>query len=551
MKQKFIKFSLLTIGLVLFSACSKDNNNENTNEPIKGITFSMNEAPYNADLEMEGSRANAAEVIRDTFTINGIEAEVTLERDHDQKPTTRAITSGNHYTIVAFNAGTSTEVASTKGYFDAAGNFKYEAGNSSIRIPAGNYDFVCYTHQFATRSGNTVIITQANADKAFVTRKANVTINNVKQQEVTFTMKHVGARIRTKLMALSDITGVTAALGYQANKAPASISYDMLTGNLTTSTTKNATAVSAAQNYTIIGTKHDAALNDNLTTVTGNAYLAVLAGTKPEELVYNFTGGTVYNGTLNTNGDRKFKAGSTFVANGVYTLTIRLVPKYLYLFEDGKTGHINEGDRKNHVPIAIVFDKIGKRAIALWNANGNANVRWNTNNDYYAYSSVVFSTVTEAVSNNTSGKLFTWEKRYMGMARAGVSLFPPFYYAGKFYTSSDLTSHLNGKTLDANLNQDGRWYLPSLFEWKEVFAKLGFGDGSQVNGWGTWPWKGSLANLAFTVANGTSIVTDRLHWSSSEIGSNVVGYSTPGLMYMDIKSDYKGGYGRVRPFVAY
>ena len=160
-------------------------------------------------------------------------------------------------------------------------------------------------------------------------------------------------------------TGVNGTLGYQVGKVPASIDYDMTTGNIVASTTKNNTAQSETQSYDQTGNFYDTAIQENLSTVTGDKYLTVLAGTKPEELVYSITGGTVYNATLNTKGFRNLKAGNAFEANGAYTLTIKLMPRYLYLFEDGKTGGLNEGDRKNHIPIAIVFDAIGKRAISL------------------------------------------------------------------------------------------------------------------------------------------------------------------------------------------
>ena len=34
MKQEFMKFSLLAVVFTLFTACSKENNDENTEEPI-------------------------------------------------------------------------------------------------------------------------------------------------------------------------------------------------------------------------------------------------------------------------------------------------------------------------------------------------------------------------------------------------------------------------------------------------------------------------------------------------------------------------------------
>ncbi|WP_025799965.1 hypothetical protein [Hoylesella saccharolytica] len=138
MKQIFIKLGMIAVGFTLLAACSKENNDNDTEskEQTQYLVFSMNEAPYNDEVEMAGTRGNATEIIKDTLLLNGVEAEVTLERDKEQlqQPATRAITSENHYTIVAFKTGTSTEVASTKGYFDATGVFKYDIGSGMMKI---------------------------------------------------------------------------------------------------------------------------------------------------------------------------------------------------------------------------------------------------------------------------------------------------------------------------------------------------------------------------------------------------------------------------------
>ena len=563
MKQQLFKASMLIATVLFITACSKEHIEPNKNEPTQGIVFTMSEAPYNDDIDI-ATRAHETKLIKDTIYWDGIEAEVTLERDTEQpKQETRAITSGNHYTIVVFNAGTSIEVTKIKGHFDAVtGFFKYDADSESREIPAGFYDFVCYTHQYATRSGTTVTIPQANAGKAFVCRQTNVEIKNVKQQTIAFTMKHVGARVRTKLMAIGDISGVNATLGYQANKVPASIDYDMLTGNMTTSTAKNSTATSAAQSYTIQGTKSDAVLNDNLTTVTGNDYLAVLAGTKSEELVYNITGGTVYNATLNTNGDRTLKAGSTFEANGAYTLTIRLIPRILYLFEDRQTSYLNETSRQGHVPIAIVFDKVGKRAISLWDANGGVPTTWYGLSDHQRqHNDIMYGNAADALQPAANqGLHWTWDA---SGSKDGTTIkaneqtkYPAFYYAGKFYESSDLTSKLTakGKTLNNDFKKDRVWYLPSWYEWKEVFVKLGLGDGSQIVGENYKSFKASLVSYAFTVADGTPIVHKYITlWynSSSEKNINQTFYIRTFQANMQFLSNRKNTGYYVRPFVAY
>lgn len=511
MKQQIIKLSMFAAGLWLLAACSNDSNStadSDKQRPVQGLVFSMSEAPYNDDVDI-ATRTAAPSVIKDTLNMGSVAAEITLERDNTpvKQPATRAITSGNHYTIVAFNAGTTQQAGEVKGYFDASGVFQYETGGNTLELPAGNYDFVCYTHQYATRSGNTVNVDLTNAGRAFVCRKTNVTVVNAKHQEIAFAMKHAGVRVRTKLLAFTAPTGVVGTLGYGAGKVTATAAYDMVTGTFTASTVKNTAAKTQAQSYDVAGTVHDAVLNDDLATVTGGSYLDVLPGTKPEDLVYNITAATVYNSSFNTNGNRAPKTGAAFAANGAYTLTIKLMPRYLYLFEDGQTGHLGDPGRANHVPIAIVYDITGRRAIALWEANGGAKTLWCTQRQSWVHiqdNDVMFIPYTNAIMPAADqGKHWTWDASGSknGTIKADQPVaYPAFYYAGNFYSSTDLTSHLNGKPLAANLDKREVWYLPSLYDWYQIMIKLGFATDSPRL------WKGSMVNYACIAAGGAGLI---------------------------------------------
>ena len=552
MKRHMMKLNFLLASALLLTACSKDAVDNNAKQQ-EGLVFTMSEAPYNADVDV-ATRSGVSAVIKDTLDFGGIEAEVTLERDAAlPQPQTRAVTSGNHYTIVAFKAGTAQAVAEMKGYFDTGtGKFKYESGSDMIRIPAGNYDFACYTHQYATRVGNKVTIPLANADKAFVCRAENITIADVKRQEVAFTMKHAGVRLRTKLICLEEPTGINATLGYQSGKTSAAGVYDLTTGAFASSTDKSTTTQMSAQSYDDTGTVHNTALDDDLSTATGNQYVTIPAGIKPEEVFYQITAGMVYGKTINTNGARKMKASGDFEANGSYTLTIKLMPKYKYLFEDGQAGYLSDADRKAHVPIAVVFAP--NKAIALWDANGGTRVQWDPNANFTnRYNSTTFTTPQDAVSNTTSGQVWTWEKNFSGQAKAEVSRFEAYYYAGNFYNSADLTSKVT--LTGTNINKSEAWYLPSWYEWKEVFVNLGFGNGSQVTGAGTFQWKGKFVNYAFTVANGTSIVPKNItwnwYWASSEFQAYNACTVQPSRGSVWFNLDFKIGKYLVRPFVIF
>ena len=149
--------------------------------------------------------------------------------------------------------------------------------------------------------------------------------------------------------------------------------------------------------------------------------------------------------------------------------------------------------------------------------------------------------------------MWTWEKNFSGQAKAEVSRFEAYYYAGNFYNSADLTSKVT--LTGTNINKSEAWYLPSWYEWKEVFVNLGFGNGSQVTGAGTFQWKGKFVNYAFTVANGTSIVPKNItwnwYWASSEFQAYNACTVQPSRGSVWFNLDFKIGKYLVRPFVIF
>ena len=378
-------------------------------------------------------------------------------------------------------------------------------------------------------------------------------------------MKHAGVRLRTKLTTFSEEpTGMTFTFGSLAGTTPAAGVFDLTTGVFSGSADKAASSNLQTQTYdkTIA---YDADYEDNFITLTAKDYITVPAGIKPEELVYNIAGGTLYKSTpnLTTPTPRKLKASGDFEANGSYTLTIKMMPKFIYLFEDGKTGSLSDAGRKDHVPIAVVFDSTGKRAVSLWDAKGGAKMLWTTYDpagDFCNSSDNTMSSPGQGLVDPTSGKVWTWELYLCGypgvtIPKADRPDFLGYQAAGKFYSATDLTSRLGTKTLASDLNKDGVWYLPSLYEWKEVTEKLGFGNTSSLNTHGTVTWKGNLVNYAFTAAKGTSIATNQTkeYQSATEQypgAVNFVRVHRSNIYFSDYGEGMYTPYS-VRPFVSY
>ena len=520
-KRQKISLKLLIGIFLLITACNNPKN-EIVNTPsnnIQNIIFSMDEEPFSVETEMQTRIERMfAQPIKVTLS-DDIEAEVNVE--HDPVPSkllTCTIKSGNSYTIVVFKASTNQQVAETKGHFDVStGKFIYDTNSKPIQIESGNYDFICYTHQYVNRLGNQLNIKAENASKAFIGRKENIQILQQKQQKIAFTMKHVGVQVRTKLGAFMSLDNVKGTLAYIAGSMAASTNYDMQSGQYTLDSNKNIITNNTVQSYKdVTATIRDNDIEEDFTFGTGSNYISVLAGTKPEQLTLALTG-TLYNKTLNIPAKR-LQAGNAFVQNGSYTISIKLMPRVKYLFEDGKTGYLNDTDRKQHVAIAAVIED--GLAIALWSSSNNA--IWTTKRP--TINSKKYKNQKSSIEDPISGLYWTWDPKgswdKVTVKANQKTTFPAFYYAGKFYT--ELPAKLGGRTLASKLNKDGVWFLASQYEWTKVVAKLAMGSPIEYEDDPTrahvWHIKGGFLNYIFKAANGISITKESYghYWQSSK-----------------------------------
>ena len=525
MKQQTFKTVFLLLFAALFAACSKDHT-EPTTDPNStqveagGLKCSITEADFNADTEIN-TRSTQPVATQTMEWSEGVEAEVSLERDPAPALTraTKPMSDGS-YTIVAYKDGQRLDRKITFTVSHGTMTITSEKSRFSWVSKGATYTFVCFNEHVTDNQDGTFTIPLIVREMALI-GKQSITIGN-SDETVKFTMKHVSARVRTKFIGLMTPLAVKTFLGYQANQIPASTVYNYATGAFTPSSTKSSETRMEEQSYNDYGTIPAPNFEeDELRTVTGSEYLSVLAGTKPEELSYEITRGSIYHKPFTSRGVRSFKATGAFEANGSYTLTIKLMPRYQYLFEDGKTGYLADADRAGHVAIGIVFDR-GK-AISLWNANGGNKAKWELagKNDLKQRNSTIMTTLQLAATTKTSGYEWTWEEydsyhNGTTVVKPNDPNFSAYQLAGKFYTSGDLLSRLGGKTLASELNQDKAWYLPSLYEWCRVYNVLGFGSGAPttVSGY----WSGRTIERAFKAVGGSLVGTR--YWSSSEHYSN-------------------------------
>ena len=532
MKRKtLIRMGLLFMAAALFTACSSNDDNKENNGTDDGnkvnianaVTFKVDFADYNAEQEVGVTRAgNQDEKIGQQVIGlgNRILAQCTLQRDTTkqlQTIATRALPDDT-YTMLAYDHTTHAFCGTMSGTV-TGGNFCY-AGYESIEIPAGTYDFVLFNSK-VSRSGNLLTVTRANAGDALIGRTTGKVIPASPQHQlVSFTMKHVAAKVKLKLTGYMSFSGVAATLtSINATDIPSSSIYDASTG-----TWSLGTGAAVSENITYGANSETATLSETYTALS-NKDLFFMPSTDISKLKLTFTAGSIYN---------LYMAGANlpFVPatplqldqNGSYVLNVNLIYRFLYLMTDGTIGLIDKttfgGGTKT--PIAVILSRSKRMAIALHDVNNGAQIQWSTvrrySNRYWGPLSNHLST-----SSSTSGLDETWDANFTfplvpgSKVKATNPLFPAFnaaagYYPGVAYTGSPAL----------------KWYLPSFSDFAVMLTALGFGHTY------IWPykWYWGLANTAFTQVGGTrfapQVITEgKVYWTSSEFDVKRAGMVNP------------------------
>ena len=239
MNKQTILLSILSIALLSLTACSNDNNEFKGKEvnATKSIKFKVDFADYNTEQETDATRTGRKDdepIKLKPKTIdlgNGVLAQCTLQRDtaKQEHPTTRVIPNDT-YTMLAYDAATHAFKGEVTGTV-TAGVFTATSANKDIILEAGQtYDFVLFNSK-VTRSNNNLIVTRTNADAALIGRTTQTINATPKKQQIAFTLKHAGAKVKIKLTGYMNFSGIKATLtSINASDVPASSVYDASTG---------------------------------------------------------------------------------------------------------------------------------------------------------------------------------------------------------------------------------------------------------------------------------------------------------------------------------
>ena len=528
--SKQLLFAFCLVAATLLTGCSDDNDEprksisseeqqEGSTQVTTGdLTFDISEKPFGADIE-EGTRTPEPPVNPDTVEIaDNVAAEVIIEHDHI--PATRALPKqlrNGTYTIYAIQGGA---IKGTLAFTVENGQIKTQLNH--MRLPAGTYDICCMNDKVRYYASpiNSFGMNHQRAGQELFGVIQNYYISGASQKIPISIMRH-SARIRTKITAMMDFpTNVRTKLYSTVNTMPENILYNWVSRIYEISGYGKVNST-ATTDYTPIADMTDPKAG-TLKAMVANQFQYVMKGTKPSDLLLQITdGGYLYGRAMNTFAPVKISSTTQqFEFNKSYTIHVRLIPNFRYLFHDGSIDYLrNKGTR---IPVALrINDYIG---IALTDAapkehSNTYTPRWPINvapqpgeenpsfsswctgkaEDRYYYDGKPdwmanrandegAMSWQQAITMQKSGYHWTWDP-------AGTNLYSGF--TGSYSTAKVKANHYDyypafhwtdchrdavraacvnaGKTdlSHKHFNQQGWWFLPSANEWVVFLTAIG------------------------------------------------------------------------------
>ena len=503
--------------LLITASCSNDENINNPNDAKQTVHFSFTNEDFGADEPL--SRTSAPTAKPQTIDLGDCEAEICVESEPAIKTRGTLTNANGHYTILAYQGGTLK--GEVKGTF-SGGAFTADAGAAkNFNLAPGTYDFIAFNDDVIP-SGSELTVARDKAETARMGFATKVITATPQKQEVMFTMKHVGARLRTQFICQKHLpNNITSTLeATAANVIPTNVAYDPATKTYTA--TNGAMATISNNSPASTETKYYASNGGKDYAYTSTSdYHYFLPTTEGSKLrLTGISAGTVFWNPIPTFNVAQLNATLTMQANKSYLVKIKLKPNYTYLMSDGSTGFFREttfgGGTKT--PIAVVLNKYSHIAVALNNASPRQTLWCDSK-----YSSIGTNTYGTASNVRMYDALYgslmkrgideTWDASYTTSAVTGEKIkgknpdFTTFYAAANYNPG---VSYTGSPAL--------QWYLPSSSDYKEVLSNLGFGT-FQIPAPG-WVVRCESYNeliwSAFTQVGGESFPTGC--WTSSAVG---------------------------------
>ena len=547
--------AVMAVATPFLAACSSEENLA----PSRGVAITdahivINVEPYGATPTAAKSRAAEAPVVTKPDTVllaNGMRAVVSMEEDAPEtQAATRATMDDGHYTIFALDPATGDRITGTKKQLTGTvtgGVFQSDAGSEMILDP-GTYKFVCINDavtdhgtwlEVNTGIGSAIGTFPTASDAQIGTSTETI---NGDDWQVTFLMKHQNARFRLRLVAYTNqLENVVGALTDGNSEYPVTLKY-ALDGSTPVVTQETTPFGYAIAKLTLSNTPAES----NATYVKANNfysnYMYVMPGGDRTSL--HLDKGKAYGKSFNPAAptDLAFQwYPSKTQRNHSYTITYRLLPEALYLFQDGTCGALTEkGSRK-------VIGMVAKEKTN--SEDGTAAAISQVKGGTVEYAMGISNTTLDNQFQTTVARVNGWEqyaeayqhddgyKNTWDVSHDGVTIkaneqtrYPAYYAAGHY--GDELAAQ--GITLTGNM-VGRKWFLPSVKEWLDLFGGITVlpGSGSGIGlGSSTFDYGAAMTAAGGTFKQGwytfaTSSEIDAGHYLGFYANYNVRPFNCP------------------------
>lgn len=531
--------------LCLCSACSTEStlDTEKTIEIGNNVQINLSEEPYLA--EKPATRATA--MWNKTIDLgNDMICEVTLRPDTanlSPNKATRAAMSEGHYNIFVFDASGHKLTGANKTLSGTVTNGKFVPDvNKYIRLEQGTYTFVCTNMDNMDDNGQLIVERRAeNPMLGYVTQY----ISGSGLKEISFSMKHLAARIRTEVTSYTVYaTNITTDhdLNYYFT-LPQYFDYKGNPIDHTATASEISKYNSSAFRYVRmplkkIGDQKFSSIVKPFKVTSDYMYFAGTSANTTGEWFVLGAKGPLYGGYVSYGRDI-YDSNYPIRMNHSYVCTLNFKTKRpLYLYQDGTVGYL--ADKADRTPVAVVVKEKTETEDGMAAAlKGAGDQQWNVTPGRR------YNASTTTTYNNTYsdmlGYQYTWEAAYTkdNVVKATSNDYPAFKAAAEYNPGVTVTDGLVGR----------KWFLPSLGQYKYLYT-LGGTDISTLNGPFYTPvnTNGDKIAQAFTDAGGETLV-GTWHWVSSELDERFsvdIGIHPSGITH---GGTTKTGKHRVRPFI--
>ena len=570
MNYKVYSWATLSLSaLLMFSACANDDIANSENEvTLNGhkLNITINEETFEAESPTRASQV----VHRDTIDMgDGLIAEVSIEPDKTaptpQPAKTRAAMSEGHYTIYAVDAA-GNRVADELSGTVSNGKFIPDV-NKKIRLDPGTYTFVCHNDAFTkTATGLSIgsgISTYPMMGKVTKTLSGGY-------ETVSFNMKHLAARVR------AQVTTYTAYAKMKSNgtylTAVGNKFSDMEFDNRgafqqRVSSGPTLYTRDGIESFSNDGAKPYSYYVEPFDVISSYSYipLAENENIPANGLVYTLNGS--YHGKER---QKSITIDTPLERNHTYLVKLTMKTKDpLCLYQDGTVGYAGDKEVGTREPIALVINEKTATekgmAIALKNASDFALfdavglMHWSrisTQSDFSDMKGYEYTYTTVGYNDN-----------YYTHTAQTVPIVPPCEITDYGHASFPAYYDAAHYPVTATGTNVGKWFLPSLGQWKVALMKLGklkdsdfptIDENSYGGEFGTVTWDGEKVSKYFTDAGGDLNLTSP-YYNYYLISGTRKGY--PGLTQYQVvvnlfktkisweADDYQEIAGAVRPFV--